>query len=687
MTDETETDGTAGEPADESAESDGGNPNSPVEMGRRGFLQATAAAVTATGLTGLGSGTAAATDATTDTDVGPRWVARHGLTASEYQSEFEEHVGNGYRLTDVGGYGVDGQARYAAIWEKRGGPAWIARHGLTASEYQNVVDRFVDEGYRVSHVSGYSVDDRSRYATIMEKGGGPAWVARHGLSSSEYQDEFEEHVGNGHRLVHVSGHGVDGRARYAAIWEKRGGPAWVARHDLTASQYEDADETFTGRGYRPAQVSAFSVDGEPRFAAIWEKGGGPERISRHGLPATEYQDEFDELAYQGYRPVDVSGYAVPDTVSTAFGTVSFGESARYAGIWEADGLDGDDIDWIDSRMQAYMNRNNVPGLSVAITKDERLVFAKGYGLADRDAGEEVRPSHRFRIASISKPITAVAVLQLVEAGRLDLDDFVFGSDGVLGTTYGTPSYGRLSASDPDRITVKHLLEHTAGWWVRNNPNRPDPMFRHPNKDQDELIRWVVGNWPLDNEPGTDYSYLNFGYCVLGRVIEAVTGRSYESYVADAVLGPCGIDGMEIAGDTRADRKDGEVVYYGRSPYDDQVSRMDAHGGWIATPIDLLRFVTRVDGFDRKADILRPETERELSDREGPNCGYGEGWILQGNWRGHDGSLSGSRGYLVRRDDGFSFAVLTNGDGSVGGLRTSVNSAINSVRDWPSYDLF
>jgi len=687
MTDETDTDGTAGEPADESAENDGGNADAPVEMERRGFLQATAAAVTATGLTGLGSDAASAANAATATDVGPRWVARHGLSSSEYQSEFEEHVGNGYRLTDVGGYGVDGQARYAAIWEKRGGPAWIARHGLTASEYQNVVDRFVDEGYRVSHVSGYSVDDRSRYATIMEKGGGPAWVARHGLSSSEYQDEFEEHVGNGHRLVHVSGHGVDGQARYAAIWEKRGGPAWVARHDLTASQYEDADETFTGRGYRPAQVSAFSVDGEPRFAAIWEKGGGPERISRHGLPATEYQDEFDELAYQGYRPVDVSGYAVPDTVSTAFGTVSFGESARYAGIWEADGLDGDDIDWIDSRMQAYMNRNDVPGLSVAITKDERLVFAKGYGLADRGAGEEVRPSHRFRIASISKPITAVAVLQLVEAGRLDLDDFVFGSDGVLGTTYGTPSYGRLSASDPDRITVKHLLEHTAGWWVRNNPNRPDPMFRHPNKDQDELIQWVVGNWPLDNEPGTDYSYLNFGYCVLGRVIEAVTGRSYESYVADAVLGPCGIDGMEIAGDTRADRKDGEVVYYGRSPYDDQVSRMDAHGGWIATPIDLLRFVTRVDGFDRKADILRPETERELSDREGPNCGYGEGWILQGNWRGHDGSLSGSRGYLVRRDDGFSFAVLTNGDGSVGGLRTSVNSAINSVRDWPSYDLF
>jgi hypothetical protein len=147
--------------------------------------------------------------------------------------------------------------------------------------------------------------------------------------------------------------------------------------------------------------------------------------------------------------------------------------------------------------------------------------------------------------------------------------------------------------------------------------------------------------------------------------------------------------MEIGGNTRADRKPEEVVYYGGSPYDDRIARMDAHGGWIATPIDLLRFTTRVDGFDRKTDILRPDSERELFDREGPNRGYGEGWMLGGNWRGHNGLLSGSRGWLVRRDDGFSFAVLTNGNGPLGPLRSAVSNAITDVAEWPGsgYDLF
>jgi len=652
---------------------------------RRGFLQATAAAVAGAGLTGLGSDAAAA-DTMAD-ETGGRWVARHGLTGSEYQTEFETHVGNGYRLTDVSGYGVDGEARYAAIWEQTGGPPWIARHGLTGSQYQQVVNKFVDRGYRLSHVSGYSVDDQSRYAAIMEKGGGPAWVARHGLSSSEYQNEFETHVDNGYRLVHVSGHGVDGEARYAAIWEKTGGPAWVARHDMSASAYQRAFDNLVEKGYRLSHVSGFSVDGEPRFAAIWERSNGPGWVARHGLSADEYQDEFDELAYQGYRPVDVSGYSEFSLSGSRFGGFSFSDSPRYAALWEADGLDQGAIDAIDRRLNGFRTSNGVPGLSVAISKDERLVFAKGYGVANKRTGQEVRPSHRFRIASISKPITSTAVFQLVEAGRLSLDDYVFGADGVLGTTYGTPGYGRLDVDDPNRITVKHLLEHSAGWQVRGNPNRPDPMFRHPNKNTDELIRWVVGNWPLNDEPGTNYSYLNFGYCVLGRVIEEVTGQSYEAAVQDLVLSNCGIDRMTIGGNTRADRKSEEVVYYGGSPYDDNIARMDAHGGWIATPIDLLRFVTRVDGFDRTADVLERDSLRELSNPEGPNRGYGEGWMLANNWRGHNGLLSGTRGWLVRRNDGVSYAVLTNGGCPLGRLRSTVDNAINAVDDWPDYDLF
>ena len=681
--DEQRTDRSQGDRQD----GDGHRRDATISVSRRGLLRTVGAAVAA-GAAGAGAATE-----TVAADVEPGdgpWIAHHGLTSRQYQRKFDEYLDRGYRLVHVGGYGVEGEARYAAIWEQRGGPPWAARHGLTARQYQREFDDLTDEGYRLAHVSGYSVGGASRYAAIWEQRGGPALVARHGLSAREYQAEFDRQVDRGYRLTHVSGHGVDGEARYAAIWEQRGGPPWAARHGLTARQYQQAIDDFEAKGYQLADVSGFSVDGDPRFAAIFERRESPGWVARHGLTASEYQDEFDELRYQGYRLTDVSGYAVESGGLFSDLSSLLDGPDRYAARWEADGLAQRDIDAIDSRIDRYMNQYGIPGLSVAISRDERLVFAKGYGVADSDTNEDLRPSHRFRIASISKPITAVAIRRLEEAGRLRLDREVFGSNGILGTTYGTPTYGdSISSANPNSITVRHLLEHTSGWRFRSGN---DPMFKHPKKSQDELIEHVIANRPLSYEPGTSDAYLNFGYLLLGRVIEAITDRAYEAYVKDAVLSPCGIDRMAIAGNTEEERKSDEVTYHGSKAYQYRIGRMDAHGGWIATPIDLLRFAARVDGFDEKTDVLQQSTENEMFDRERPNRNYGEGWITRSNWRGHDGSLPGSIGYLVRRDDGFSFAALantrpSNAQQAINGLRSTVNNAIGDVRDWPEYDLF
>jgi hypothetical protein len=122
------------------------------------------------------------------------------------------------------------QDRYAALWVKTGGSAWVARHGLTSAQYQAAFDQFVGQGYRLVDVSGYSVNGQDRYAAIWVKTGGSAWVARHGLTSAQYQTAFNQYVGQGYRLVKVSGYSVNGQARYAAIWDKSNSPAWVARH-------------------------------------------------------------------------------------------------------------------------------------------------------------------------------------------------------------------------------------------------------------------------------------------------------------------------------------------------------------------------------------------------------------------------------------------------------------------------
>ncbi|AFY91960.1 hypothetical protein [Chamaesiphon minutus] len=135
------------------------------------------------------------------------WVARHGLTSAQYQAEFDKYVAQGYRLVQVSGYGVNGQDRYAAIWDKSPSTAWVARHGLTSAQYQAEFDKYVAQGYRLVQVSGYGVNGQDRYAAIWDKSPSTAWVARHGLTSAQYQAEFDKYVAQGYHLINVSGYG------------------------------------------------------------------------------------------------------------------------------------------------------------------------------------------------------------------------------------------------------------------------------------------------------------------------------------------------------------------------------------------------------------------------------------------------------------------------------------------------
>ena len=127
-------------------------------------------------------------------------------------------------------------SHYAGIWEQRGGPAWQARHGLGAAQYQDTFNDLVAQGYRLIDVSGYVLDGEDRYAAIWEQSGGPVWQARHGLTADQYQQTFNDLVGQGYRLVRVSGYVGRGGPRYAGIWEQRDGPAWQARHGLGAAR-------------------------------------------------------------------------------------------------------------------------------------------------------------------------------------------------------------------------------------------------------------------------------------------------------------------------------------------------------------------------------------------------------------------------------------------------------------------
>ena len=236
------------------------------------------------------------------------FIARHGLSSAQYQAAFDENLRAGFRLTSVDGYEVNGEPRFAAIWRKQAGGDWVARHGLTAAEYQAAFDANLAAGFTLVHVNGYAVQGRDFYAAIWERRPGPAWVARHGLTAQQYQAAFDENLRQGFRLELVSGYAVANEARYAAIWRKRETPPWAARHGLSSQQYQDAFDQMTAQGFRPVVVSGYKVGAATQYAAIFEKSPAGPWVARHGLPNAIYQEEFDALVGMGFTLAGVSGY-------------------------------------------------------------------------------------------------------------------------------------------------------------------------------------------------------------------------------------------------------------------------------------------------------------------------------------------------------------------------------------------
>jgi len=386
----------------------------------------------------------------------------------------------------------------------------------------------------------------------------------------------------------------------------------------------------------------------------------------------------------------------------------------------------------DRMMMDFMLKYRPPGAALAVSKDGRLMYARGFGFADVERQEPARPPSLFRIASISKPFTSTAVLQLVQQGRLRLDDKVF---GILKLQPFLERGARLDKRIY-AITVQQCLQHTAGW---DRDKGFDPMSAaaaeqvahalgvplpiHPQ----HIIRYTMGR-PLDWNPGSKYVYSNFGYCVLARVIEAASGMRYPDYVTRFVLQPLGITRMRLGRNLLRDRAPGEVKYYdskhrtGRAisgpnigrqvplPYGVEcIETMDGNGGWIASPIILVRFADAFNDISKcklldeqsiRTMLARPPGAPGLKNGRPAPAYYGCGWDVRpiaerlGKFtKWHSGLLAGSSTLLVARADGMNWAIMFNCDADSAGREFAatadglLHQAADRTKDWPEWDLY
>lgn len=382
----------------------------------------------------------------------------------------------------------------------------------------------------------------------------------------------------------------------------------------------------------------------------------------------------------------------------------------------------------DNIIRNFLTTYDIPGATVAIAKDGKIVYMRAFGFSNIARTIPTQPYNVFRIASCSKPITSIAIMKLVENGQLALNTKVFGPGGIL-QNHTMFSTANITDTRIYNITVQQLLEHSAGWNrdvdCNPNPTTPYPYFfagcdpiAFPLRvtmltgtsnpvTPNALIKFLLEKG-LDFTPGTSYAYSNIGYLVLGRIIEQITGLSYEQYVQQNIMAPLGVFDMHNAKTLLSEKQEREMEYVGNGytnlscyntgqsvPWEYggyNINAMDAHGGWIASARDMLKLMVAVDGFNTKPDILLPATVNTMVTPSATLANYAKGWQVNtfNNWW-HTGALDGTASELVRTAGGYTWMIILNKRIITAGnffadLDNLGWNCLAATTSWPTWDL-
>lgn len=332
---------------------------------------------------------------------------------------------------------------------------------------------------------------------------------------------------------------------------------------------------------------------------------------------------------------------------------------------------------VDEAVAALMKKHELPGLGLAVMSRGRIVYTKGYGLADAEQNTPFKPETLCRIGSVSKAITCAAVCVLMERGKIQESDIALqkiSSQLLTEAIKADPRYAE--------ITVAHLLTMTAGF-----AKRTDAMAAGTDAARDlvkpfpirgiDYLQWVVRK-PLASAPGEQYAYDGTNQIILGRLMETVTGKTYEANVRELLMEPIGAKTFRIAEGRRKDRLPGECVYYtgfkGKSMWPEDkgceddycytldVANAEGSGALLSNVLDLARFMDAYGNgriipkglLYRRYFVKRPPASSGLA---GWSVGYGSNGEVQ-VFNGVGAVLGGASAFAEFKG-GYSIAMVTN----------------------------
>jgi CubicO group peptidase (beta-lactamase class C family) len=456
---------------------------------------------------------------------------------------------------------------------------------------------------------------------------------------------------------------------YAGVWLPN--PArtkWAVVGPMNAAAYQTWFDAYTQLRFRPAQID---LSDDHAYLALFQDDAVGSWVGRHGMTSEQYQAEFNTQVSQGNMPISVQGGGVDNIRYTA---IFAKQDTPIPRTWTVTGAAVANLTQFDQAIKQFMVAENVRAGAFAIVKGGTVRYARGYTWAD-PGYPDTQPNSLFRLASCSKAFVCAAIQRLVESGKLGLNQPVF---PLLGITSAALATQHVDAR-VNTITVNQLVQHEGGW--DSKLSKFDAVFSmrkialamglsgHVAKR--DLARYMYGE-PLDFAPGTRSAYSNFGYVLLGLVVEQVTGRPFIDYVRAEILGPMGVDDVSVSHTLLKERRPTEVLYddpnLGKSawdPHSDALSpfcyggegwiteAMDTGGGLITSASSMARFISR-------------------------HAVWGLGGRMAGAAR--SGGMAGVASLAVSRTDGVDWAYIFNTRTLSAGALDKLGDALNAVFD-------
>ena len=512
------------------------------------------------------------------------WASVRGYNSRRFSRHFNQKKNQGYRLVDIEVDQVNGRAKYAAVWQTNSDSrGWASRRDLSHQEFSQKWNDYKDKGFRLIDQEVYTVNGQRYYAGVwVENVENLGWASYRNVDSETFSQRFDTYSSQGFRMVDVEAYPTSQGTRYAAVWVKNNDRlGWRVHRGMTSANFSEKFDTYANQGYRLVDIESYRHNNQQRYAGVWVRNTNRRGWkARRGMSSQAFGNYWKTYRDQGYRLTDFEAYATSSGL-------------RYAGVWRQN---NQRPSWsaradVDAAVKAHQENFNIPGISVTVMHKGKTVYSRGFGYADIGDKDVAHAGTVYRLASVSKPITAALTMRLDDLGALDITD---------NTREHVPSLPTFHSH-----TVEQLMRHRSGirhyaGSQRTNCEVPnDPDFSDSSGTQYSTATAATALFRSDAlmfSPGTKNCYSTHAYTVLGAALEGATGMSYGDLIEQYLNDGLGLSTLRIENRNQSDsnratlyRTKTSVNFNNTSVTPDNLSWKYPGGGLEASSADVARF--------------------------------------------------------------------------------------------------